>query len=224
MYNNQNGIVTGAKWLFWLAIIILAAVFALGLNIKDAKWLNGDIASATAEQINVTTDVERKKSELDLQLLETQTEIQIAEQKRQAEYEAVKQQQEFEAAALAEAQKAEFRSDFYNVLNNGLMILFAAISIVATVAGINASVGLRSAMNRNTEALRVNEVRVSVSDVNRREPSLAAQQARLREQADRRSKIRAERIDKMLKNTEAIWSVEDRKSDKFSSSNNSRAS
>lgn len=221
--NYQNGVATGAKWFFFLAIVILIGSFALGFNIKDAKWLNSNIASATAEQINVTTDIELKKAELDLQLLETQTEIQIAEQKRQAEYEAAKQQQEFEAAALAEAQKAEFRSGFYNALNSGLMILLAAISIVATVAGINVSLGFRTALNRNAEALRVNEVRVPVSVVNRHEPSLAAKQARLREEADRRSKIRAERVDKMLKNTEAIWSVEDRKSDKFSSSNNSRA-
>ncbi len=220
--NYQNGVATGAKWFFFLAIVILIGSFALGFNIKDAKWLNSNIASATAEQINVTTDIERKKAELDLQLLETQTEIQIAEQKRQAEYEAAKQQQEFEAAALAEAQKAEFRSGFYNVLNSGLMILLAAISIVATVAGINVSLGFGTGLNRNAEALRVNEVRVPVNVVNRHEPSLAAKQARLREEADRRSKIRAERVDKMLKNTEAIWTVEDRKSDKFSSSNNSR--
>lgn len=218
----QNNVATGTKWFFYLVIVILIGSFALGLNIKDAKWLNSNIASATAEQINVTTDIERKKAELDLQLLETQTEIQIAEQKRQAEYEAAKQQQEFEAAALAEAQKAEFRSGFYNVLNSGLMILLAAISIVATVAGINVSLGFRTGLNRKAEALRVNEVRVPVNVVNRHEPSLAAKQARLREEADRRSKIRAERVDKMLKNTEAIWAVEDRKSDKFSSSNNSR--
>jgi hypothetical protein len=75
MYNNHNNHATGAKWFFWLAIVVLAVVFALGFNVKDAKWLNRQIASATAEQMILTTEVERQKEELDLQLLKSQTEI-----------------------------------------------------------------------------------------------------------------------------------------------------
>lgn len=224
MYNNQNGMATGAKWFFWLAIVILIGSFALGFNIKDAKWLNGKIASATAEQMNVATDVERQKAELDMQVLRTQTEIQIEEQKRQAEYEAAKQQQEFEAAAVAEAQKAEFRSGFYNTLNAGLMVLLVTIGIVVTVAGINASLGLRTIKINNAEAFQGNKVPALVSAVNHRRPSLAAQQARLREQADRRSKIRAERVNRMLKNTEVVWSAEEEHSTKYSAGNDSLAS
>ena len=116
---HQNGMATGAKWFFWLAIVILVGSFALGFNIKDAKWLNGKIASATAEQMNVATDVERQKADLDLQVLRSQTEIQIAQQKQQAEYEAAKQQQELNASNLANAQKANFRNALYNTLNFG---------------------------------------------------------------------------------------------------------
>ncbi len=222
--NYQNGVATGAKWFFFLAIVILIGAFALGANVKDAKWLNGDIASATADQITTENEIGRKKAELDLKMLEVQTEIQIAEQKQQAEYEAAKQKQEFDAAALAEAQKAEFRSGLYGVLNTGLMIFLVAISIVVTVAGVNASLGLRTLKINNAETYQVNRAPALVSAVNHRQPSLAVQQARLREQADRRSKIRAERVDRMLKNTEVVWSAEEKKSEKYSAGNDSLAS
>lgn len=222
--NYQNSAATGAKWFFFLAIVILIGAVALGVNLKDAKWMNGDIASATADQITTETEIGRKKAELDLKMLEVQTEIQIEEQKRQAEHEAAKQQQEFEAAAVAEAQKAEFRSGFYNTLNAGLMVLLVAVGIVVTVAGVNASLGLRTTKINTAEAYQVNKASASISAVNHRRPSLAAQQARLREQADRRSKIRAERVDRMLKNTEVIWSAEEKKSEHHSAGNDSLAS
>lgn len=221
---NQNSVATGAKWFFFLAIVILIGAVALGVNLKDAKWWNREIASATANQMNVATDIEQQKGELDLQVLQTQTEIQIAEMKRQAEYKAAQQQQEIESAALAEAQKAEFRRGFYNVLNNGLMILLVAVGIVVTVAGVNVSLGLRTIKLKKAAAFQVNKVPAAVNAVTHRQHSLAVHQARLREQADRRAKIRAERVDRMLKNTEVIWSAEEKKSEKFSSGNESLAS
>ncbi|GAB4404253.1 MAG: hypothetical protein OHK003_32190 [Anaerolineales bacterium] len=221
---NQNSLATGAKWFVFLAMVILLGAVALGDNIKDAKWWNREIASAIANQMNVATDIERQKAELELQVLRTQTEIQVAEMKRQAEYEAAKQQQEFEAAAIAEAQKAEFRSGFYNTLNAGLMVLLVAVGIVVTVAGVNASLGLRTTKINTAEAYQLNKASAPISAVNHRQPSLAAQQARLREQADRRSILRAERVNRMLKNTEVVWSAEEKNSTKYSAGNDSLAS
>lgn len=223
MYNNQNGLATGAKWFFWLAIVILIGSFALGLNIKDAKWLNGKIASETANQMSVATEVERQKAELDLQLLKTQTEIQIAQQKQQAEFETAKQQQELYALTLAETQKADFRNGLYNTLNIGLMALMVAFSIALSALGINASFGLRKVLRVKAEALQPAKVYTSVTSENHRQASLAAQQARKREQQDRQKKIRVERVNQMLKNTEAIWSADDGKSEEFVPGNNPRA-
>jgi hypothetical protein len=215
MYNNQNGIATGAKWYFWLVIVILVGTFALGFNIKDAKWLNGKIASETAKQMSVETDVERQKADLDLQLLKTQTEIQIAQQKQQAEYEAAKQQQELNALTLANTQKADFRNGLYNTLNIGLMALMIVFSIVLSALGINASFGLRKALSVKAETSQPNTIYTAVSLENRRKPSIAAQQARKREQLDRQKKIRAERVNQLFKNSEAIWSADDGKLEEF---------
>jgi hypothetical protein len=215
MYNNQNGIATGAKWFFWLAIVILAGVFALGFNVKDAKWLNGQIASATAEQMNVATDVERQKAELDLQLLKTQTEIQIAQQKQQAEFEAAKQQRELNALTLAETQKADFRNGLYNTLNIGFMALMVASSIALSALGINASFGLRKILSVKAEILQPSKVYTPIASKNHRQLSIAAQQAREREKQDREKQLQAERFNQMLKNSKAIWPSDDGKSEEL---------
>lgn len=220
MYTQSYNNTSGAKWIFWLVIIILLAVFALGFDLKEAKWLNGKIASATAEQMNVATDVERQKSELDLQLLKIQNEIQIAQQKQQAEFESAKLQQELNALTLAETQKADFRNRLYTTLNIGLIALTVAFSIALSALGINASFGLRKVLSVKAEALQLRAVYTPISSENPCKPSIAAQQARKREQLDRQKKIRAERVNQMLKNSKAIWSADDGKSEEFVPGNN----
>jgi hypothetical protein len=224
MMYNQNGLATGAKWYFWLAIVILIGSFALGFNIKDAKWLNGGIASATAEQMNVATDVERQKAELDLQVLRTQTEIQIAQQRQQAEYEAVKKQQELDALNVAAAQKANFHESLYNTLNFGLMAVMIAFSIALAALGVNASFGLGKVLSVKAEIAQPSKVYTAIPSKNHRQPSLAAQQARKREQQDRQGKIRVERVNQMLKNSKVIWSADNGKSAESIPGNNPLAS
>lgn len=140
---TQSYNTSGAKWIFWLAIIILLAVFALGFNLKEAEAVEWNTASATAEQMNAVTDAERQKSEIPLELLTAQTEIKIAQQKQHAEFEKLKLQQEINALILAETQKADFRNGLYTTLNIGLMALMVAFSIALSAFGINASFGLR---------------------------------------------------------------------------------
>lgn len=201
--NYQNGQTTGAKWFFFLAMVILLGAVALGANIKDAKWWNREIASATANQMNVATDIERQKAELELQVLRTQTEIQVAEMKRQAEYEAFKQQQELNAATAAAIQWSNFQAGLYNTLNIGLMAVIAAFCIVLTLLGV----GLYKILNAKAQAIQPSQP--STVNVHKRRPSPAAIRARQREreEREREKQLIDNRINQIFPDSELIWTA-----------------
>lgn len=207
--NYQNGQATGTGWFFFLAMVVLIGAVAFGFNIKDATWLNGEIASATAQEMNVQTDIERQKAELNLQVLQTQTEIQIAEMKRQAEYEAARQQQELNAATAAAMQWSNFQAGLYNTLNFGLMAVMIAFSIALTIAGISAAVGLYKILRAKSQAIQPALPKTVV--VRRRQPSPAAQKARQREREERERdrQLIESRINQFLPDTKAVWNSTD---------------
>lgn len=210
--NYQNGQATGAKWFFFLAMVILLGAVALGTNIKDAKWWNREIASATAHEMNVQTDIKQRERELELQVIQTQTEIQVAEMKRQAVYEAAKQQQELNTAAAAAMQKANFQADLYNTANFGLMVVMIAISAALTIAGISAAVGLHKILSAKAQAIQPSLP--STVTVHKRRPSPAAIRARQREREEReRERQIANRIDQLSSDSEPLWSAAGDKSE-----------
>lgn len=206
---NQNGHSSGAKWFFFLAIVVLLGAFALGFNIKDAKWLNREIASATANEMNVATDLDRQKAELDLQVLQAQTENQVAEIKRQADYEAAKQQQELNALTAASIQKANFQAGLYDTVNFGLTAVMIALGIALAIAGISSAIGLFKILNAKAQAIQPSQTQTVVVHKYHRQPSLAAQKARQREREERiERRIIDGRIAQIFPNNDVIWSAE----------------
>ncbi len=202
---NQNSLATGAKWFFFLTIVILLGAFALGFNVKDATWLSREIAFAEAHEMNVQTDIDRQKAELDLQVLQTQTEIQVAEMKRQAEYEATKQQQELNAATTAAVQRANFQAGLYHTLNFGLMVLMIAVGAALTLAGISAAVGLYKILNAKAQAAHPSTSSMISINKNHRHPSSAAQKARQREREERERQFIDNRMNQIFPDSELIW-------------------
>ena len=138
-------------------IVVLVLVFALGLNVKDATWMNGKIAEATAGQINLATDIERKKAALELETLKTQTEIQIEQQKQLAAIVAARQRQALEAENTANLQRAEFRSALYTTISYGIMAVFFAASIALTAIGISAGLGLNRILTARARTVPVRQ-------------------------------------------------------------------
>lgn len=189
--NYQNGQATGAKWFFFLTMVILLGAVALGFDLKDAKWLNREIASATANQMNVATNIDQQKAELDLQVLKTQTEIQVAAMKQQAEYETAKQQQELNAAAAAAMQWSNFQAGLYNTINFGLMVVMIAIGMILILAGISSAVGLHKILNAKAQAIQPSQ-QPTVVVMHKRQPSVAAQRARQQERNQRENAISPE--------------------------------
>lgn len=206
---NQNGHSSGAKWFFFLAIVVLLGAFALGANVKDAKWLNREIASATANEMNVATDLDRKKAELDLQVQQAQTEIQVNQMRQQANYEAAKQQQELNALTAASIQKANFQAGLYDTVNFGLTAVMIALGIALAIAGISSAIGLFKILNAKAQAIQPSQPQTVVVHKYHRQPSLAAQKARQREREERiERRIIDGRIAQIFPNNEVIWSAE----------------
>lgn len=211
---NQNGLATGAKWFFFLAIVILLGAFALGANVKDAKWLNREIASATANEMNVATDIGRQKAELDLQLLRTQTEIQVTQIKQRAEFEAAKQQQELNASTVAAMQKADFQAGFYNIFNFGLMAMMVIGGVALATIGIFTAVGLYKILNAKAQAVQLSQTQTVVVHKHHRQASPAAQKARQREREERELERQFidNRINQLFPGNETVWTATDDKS------------
>ena len=79
MYGQQfsNPIASAAKWMFFgfFGVILMAAL--LGANVKDAKWLNSDIAEAEAQRIQIEAAHQQATYELQEQLAQAQTVAEI---------------------------------------------------------------------------------------------------------------------------------------------------
>jgi hypothetical protein len=87
MYGQQfsNPIASAAKWLFSGFVIILIMAFLLGGNIKDATWLNPNIADAEARRIQIESDHQQATYELQERKLTAQTEAEIRQIQREQE-------------------------------------------------------------------------------------------------------------------------------------------
>lgn len=208
---NQNSLATGAKWFFLLAIVVLLGAVALGANLKDAKWLNREIASETAHEMNVQTEIERQKAELDMQLLKTETEIQIAQMKQNAEYEAAKQQQALNAATVAATQKANFQAGLYDTINFGLLVVMIAVGVALNIVGIYAGTGLHKFLSAKAPAIQPSQPKTVI--VYKRQPSPAAQRARQREREEREKQIIDNRVNQLFPDSEPIWTAKGDKSE-----------
>lgn len=176
MYQQNSS--PGAKWLFWLAIVVMVVVFFLGFNFKDAKWLNGELAAAEAAQMNLTTETQRQNAEID-----------YLKRKAQIENDKAKQRQALEAQNTANIQGAEFRKNAYNALNFGLMLLMAVVAVVVAALGLYGSLGLYRLMVAKAKAVQVSQPAIATHQEPRRQRSAASIKARKRELRQRAAKV-----------------------------------
>ncbi|MFZ5885619.1 MAG: hypothetical protein ACOYYI_17770 [Chloroflexota bacterium] len=81
--NYPNGQGTGAKWIFFGFFGVVLMGVLLGANIKDATWLNSDIAAAEAERIHIENAYHQETYNLQIRLAAAKTEAEIKEIQRQ---------------------------------------------------------------------------------------------------------------------------------------------
>jgi hypothetical protein len=84
MYNSfPNQVSSAAKWIVIAFFGVVMMAILLGANIKDAKWLNSDIAEAEAHRIQVEAVHQQATYEIQERLAAAQTEAEIKEIQRQ---------------------------------------------------------------------------------------------------------------------------------------------
>jgi hypothetical protein len=82
-FSNQGS--SAAKWIFTGFFGVMLVVFLLGMNIKEATWLNSGIAKAEAERIQVETAHQQATNELQIRRETAQTEAEIRQIQREQE-------------------------------------------------------------------------------------------------------------------------------------------
>jgi len=84
MYGQfQNSASSAVKWIVIAFFGVIVMAILLGANIKDAKWINSDIADSEAYRIRLEAEHQRAMDELDQQLKTAQNEAAIKEIQRQ---------------------------------------------------------------------------------------------------------------------------------------------
>jgi hypothetical protein len=87
MFGQQiaSPIASAAKWIFFGFFGVILMGFLLGANLKDATWLNSDIAAAQAEKTRMETAHQNEMNKLQEQLAAAQTDAEIQRIRREQE-------------------------------------------------------------------------------------------------------------------------------------------
>jgi hypothetical protein len=81
-----NPFASAAKWIFVGFFVVVLMGFLLGVNLKDATWLNSSIAAAEASRINIENAHQQATYELQEQLAIAQTEADIQQIHREQQF------------------------------------------------------------------------------------------------------------------------------------------
>ena len=86
MYQQfQNPIASSDKWIFFGFFGVVLMGFLLGMNIKEATWLNSSIAEAEAQRIQIENAHQQATNELQIRRETAQTEAEIRQIQREQE-------------------------------------------------------------------------------------------------------------------------------------------
>ena len=169
-YQHAEG--SAAKWIFFGCIVIVLMSIALGINIKDAKWFNPDIAAAEANLIDI--DAEHKKATYELQerLVQAKTEAEIREIERQQGLLDAQYQRDI----LALSQDLAHDHAAFNTWMTIVTIFGGALAVTLPLSstiwvGSRALVYIRSALQKGESVMKsVPPVEKRIPNVPEREP------------------------------------------------------
>lgn len=133
MYGQfQNPIASAAKWTFFGFIIVILMGFLLGGNIKDAKWINSNIADAEAERIRIDSAHRQATNEIEERRIAAQTDAEI----RQIEREQKLLDAQYEHDIQAIYQDLAHRELAFRTWMTALTILTSAFALLLFVSAI----------------------------------------------------------------------------------------
>jgi hypothetical protein len=196
----QPNIGSGWKWIFWLVIIIMFVVFALGFNVKEATWLNPSVSIAEAARMQQETSIAQKNAELDYQLRKTQIDAQIEGEKQAAAHKAAQLQLELKAQEAKNIQDAQLRNSFQYAVNIGTVVFYTGIALALLIVCVVGSIGLYQILKSKAELVRAKSVPAQISD-----PWASPQYRRQARLAARHTELRKIRNKIAIKGTSPFW-------------------
>jgi len=133
MYNSfPNQVSSAAKWIVFALFGVIGIAILLGANLKDAKWLNPNIAEAEAQRIQVEAAHQQATYELQERLTAAQTDAEIQQIQREQKLLDV----QYEAEIQKIAQDVANRQRWADVKINLVIFAGGALSIVTTLGGL----------------------------------------------------------------------------------------
>lgn len=197
--SQQNSLANGAKWLFFLAVVVLAGFLMLGTDLSKATWLSHPIAEAQAEQISSQTEIERKNAELDYE-----------QRKFYAELERQKAQQQAAAQAAKDAETLAFQKKIHAAAIAGLWVIVSILAIGLFTASIFAGVGLNRYLTAKAQTRQIQpgngRLIVKIEQLNRQVCALQDQNRALQSKVielEQRENHRNQQA--AIKNTRVEW-------------------
>lgn len=135
MYGNTLS--SGAKWIFFGFVVVIVMALLLGVNIKEATWLNSSIAEAQAERIQIESAHQRATYELQERLATAQTEAGV--QKIQREQRLLDAQFEHDMQILVQdvinrQRWADTKIDLVAFIGNTAGIAAAVSAVIIAIA------------------------------------------------------------------------------------------
>lgn len=134
MYGQfQNSVSSAAKWIVFAFFGVIVMAILLGANLKDAKWINPDIADSEAYRIRIDAEHQRAMDQLDEQLKATQNEAAVKEIQRQQSLLDAKYQHDIQALNQDLAhQDLAFRTKMavWTILASAFALLLFVITVI----------------------------------------------------------------------------------------------
>jgi len=133
MYGQQfsNPVASAFKWILFGFFGVILMGFLLGVNVKDATWLNSDIAAAEANRINIENAHQQATYELQERLAIAQTEAEI--QRIQREQTLLNAQYQYDIQVLEQA--ILHRDVAFKTWMTVLTVLASALALTLLIGG-----------------------------------------------------------------------------------------
>jgi len=167
----QNSASSAVKWIVFAFFGVIVMAILLGANLKDAKWINPNIANAEAHRIQVESAHQQATYEVQERLAAAQTEAEIKEIQRQQALLDAQYQHDIQALNQDLAhQDLAFRTRM--TILTILASAFALLLFVVTViwAGSRTWVYISNSRKENTMAKPTPPVTKWISNLPERQP------------------------------------------------------
>jgi hypothetical protein len=180
----QSSLAGGAKWFFFLAVLVSAAFLALGAELSKAIWLSRPIAGELANQIAAQTETQRKRDEIEIE----------KSQKLAA--------QEIQAQTARDAETLAFQQNIHAAMVFGAQLIAILIGLGLFVASVFVGIGLNRYLTANAQAKQTHPVNgrliVKIEQLNRQIDILQKRVTAMEQRQNHRAK-------EALKDTVREW-------------------